>query len=77
MPLFTMRVSTDTDVLSYCGKVDPVYTTGPSKTSYNTECNIIPEFVAETEDHTKMYQPEVDLTLTCYTNDGDEVLGNR
>lgn len=43
---------------------------------YNTECNIIPEFVHELEDHTKMYKPEVDLTLTCVTFTGDEVLEN-
>ncbi|KAF3764166.1 hypothetical protein M406DRAFT_351611 [Cryphonectria parasitica EP155] len=65
-----------TDVLASCGEVAETYTSGPSKTEYNTECNIIPEFVGEIEDHTKMYQPEVDLTLTCYTINGDEVLGN-
>ncbi|PSR84251.1 hypothetical protein BD289DRAFT_264266 [Coniella lustricola] len=65
-----------TEVLSYCGSVEQTYTTGPSKTVYNTECNIIPEFVESEEDHTKMYQPEVDLTLTCFTNEGEAVLGN-
>lgn len=67
---------TDTDVLSSCGPVAETYTQGPSRTVYNTECNIIPDFVGESADHTKMYKPEVDLTLTCYTNDGTQVLGN-
>lgn len=66
----------DTDVLPYCGKIPETYTKGPSRTVYNTECNIIPEFVAEPADHTKMYKPEVDLTLTCQTTEGDAVLGN-
>lgn len=69
--------SSDTDVLSSCGTIAETYTQGPSRTVFNTECNIIPEFVREPEDHTKMYQPEVDLTLTCSTDEGDEVLGNR
>lgn len=66
----------DTSVLSYCGDVAETYTQGPSSTVFNTECNIIPEFVREPADHTKMYTPEVDLTVTCSTNDGDAVLGN-
>lgn len=66
----------DTSVLSYCGNVEETYTQGPSSTVFNTECNIIPEFVREPADHTRMYTPEVDLTITCSTNDGDAVLGN-
>ncbi|KAJ4397817.1 hypothetical protein N0V93_002054 [Gnomoniopsis smithogilvyi] len=65
-----------TGVLPYCGKIAETYTQGPSKTVYNTECNIIPEFVGETADHTKMYKPEVDLTLTCRTSEGEAVLDN-
>lgn len=72
----TYSLCADTDTLSYCGEIAESFTQGPSKTVYNTECNIIPEFVGELEDHTKMYKPEIDLTLTCYTNDGDVVLGN-
>lgn len=66
----------DTSVLPYCGKIAETYTQGPGKTVYNTECNIIPEFVGETADHTKMYKPEVDLTLTCKTTEGEAVLDN-
>jgi len=62
--------------LPYCGAIPETITTGSSRTVYNTECNIIPEFVDD-EDHVKMYQPEVDLTLTCYTTAGDSDLGNR
>ncbi|CAN8101229.1 unnamed protein product [Discula destructiva] len=65
-----------TSVLPYCGKIAETYTRGPSKTVYNTECNIIPEFVGEPGDHTKMYKPEIDLTLTCRTNEGAAVLDN-
>lgn len=73
-PRLTLHL--DTSVLPYCGKIPETYTKGPSKTVYNTECNIIPEFVDESADHTKMYKPEVDLTLTCKTTEGDAVLGN-
>ncbi|KAJ4416875.1 hypothetical protein N0V82_006514 [Gnomoniopsis sp. IMI 355080] len=66
----------ETNVLPYCGKIAETYTQGPGKTVYNTECNIIPEFVGETADHTKMYKPEVDLTLTCKTTEGEAVLDN-
>lgn len=67
----------DTGVISYCGEVEETYTQGPSRTVFNTECNIVPDFVPELADHTKMYQPDIDLTLTCYTDDGSQVLGNR
>lgn len=63
-------------VLPYCGEIAETYTQGPSKTVFNTECNIIPDFVADVEDHTKMYKPEVDLTLTCRTAEGEAVLDN-
>ncbi|KUI64207.1 hypothetical protein VM1G_11009 [Cytospora mali] len=66
---------TDTPGFPYCGYIHEKITTGPSETVYNTECNIIPEFV-EPDDHIKMYQPDVNLTLTCYTDDGHDVLGN-
>lgn len=48
----------------------------PSKTVYNTECNIIPAFV-DVNDHIKMYQTDVALTLTCYTTSGDNTMGSR
>lgn len=77
MMCFPSSRAVDTEVLSYCGKVRETYTQGPSTTVFNTECNIIPEFVGELADHTKMYKPDVDLTLTCFTDEGDQVLGNR
>lgn len=67
--------TTDTIDLPYCGSVPQTITTGPSRTVYDTECNIIPSFVVKA-DHIKMYQQEVDLTLTCYTTAGYPVLGN-
>ncbi|KAI3395260.1 hypothetical protein diail_1613 [Diaporthe ilicicola] len=66
---------TNTAGFPYCGDVDPVYTTGPSATVYYTECNIIPGFV-EKQDRIRMYKTEVDLTLTCSTDSGDDVIGN-
>lgn len=70
-----LYADTNTAGFPYCGDIPSVYTTGPSATVYYTECNIIPSFV-EKQDHIKMYKPEVDLTLTCYTDDGSSVLGN-
>lgn len=66
---------TNTPGFPYCGDIPQTYTTGPSATIYYTECNIIPETV-ESQDHIKMYKTEVDLTLTCYTDQGESILGN-
>lgn len=65
---------TDTPGFPYCGEIPGIVSVGSSKTVYNTECNIIPEFV-DVNDHIKMYQPEVDLTLTCYTAEGADAMG--
>ena len=66
---------TNTPGFPYCGDIPQVYTTGQSATVYYTECNIIPHTV-ERQDRIKMYKTEVDLTLTCYTDEGDDILGN-
>ena len=66
---------TNTPGFPYCGDIASTYTTGPSATIYYTECNIIPQTV-ERQDRIKMYKTEVDLTLTCYTDEGESILGN-
>lgn len=70
-----LRTDTNTPGFPSCGDIPEVYTTGPSATIYYTECNIIPRTV-ERQDRIKMYKTEVDLTLTCYTDEGEDIIGN-
>ncbi|POS75078.1 hypothetical protein DHEL01_v206520 [Diaporthe helianthi] len=66
---------TNTAGFPFCGDIPQTYTTATSATIYYTECNIIPETV-ERQDRIKMYKTEVDLTLTCSTDEGESILGN-
>ncbi|KAF4636607.1 hypothetical protein G7Y89_g1470 [Cudoniella acicularis] len=65
--------------LAYCGEESSArfFTTQPSKTRYDTECNINPDYRSDTS---KYYPNDVDLTLTCWTKDEtnfySEVIGN-
>jgi hypothetical protein len=67
---------TDEEDLSFCGieSSEKHLTLHPAIVQYDSECNICPD----NDDcvTTKYLSPGVELTLTCWTNQGSAVLGN-
>lgn len=61
----------DTEDLPYCGYIEEEWTSVPARTKYASDCL----YTAGYNEHfMKRFKPEVDLTLTCVTIDGDEEL---
>jgi hypothetical protein len=62
--------------LKFCGSASETQhlTKQAAKVKYDTECNICPEIGCDTVSYLK---PGTDLTVTCWTDEGDLLINDR
>jgi hypothetical protein len=75
MEPFHLTSGKDETDLQFCGSASETLhlTKQATKVKYDTECNICPEINCDTISYLK---PSTDLTITCWTDEGDLIIND-